>query len=209
MLLLWFVLGVQLKHLHNGASKQDPLPHEREEKPPERRRAYALLGYFSQTLEKARGFSKRSLGGKRIRGRPSWEGPTQCKQHPSFASPSWLQSALHRAGRKEETRVDGVKGVRVEWGRWPSSLPGLCFSRTRCHRQFWAPHGPVVWRPALFLPCSSEACSWDPFCAMGMIRKSCPVAGCSHPKCAVLSAKCPFLAVQQSSFGLAIPALRF
>ena len=37
MLLLWFVLERQLKRLHNGAPKLDPLPHEREEKPPKRR----------------------------------------------------------------------------------------------------------------------------------------------------------------------------
>lgn len=41
MLLLWFVLERQLKRLHNGAPKWDPLPLEREEKPPKRRRPCA------------------------------------------------------------------------------------------------------------------------------------------------------------------------
>lgn len=117
MLLLWFVLDMQLKRLHNGASARDPLPHEREGKisPKEAVLAYSLAifprpwkrsGLFKEVTRREEDQRQAKLGR-----------PFQCKQHPSFASPLWFQSALHRAGRGKETRVD----------HQPSSLPRSLF----------------------------------------------------------------------------------
>lgn len=87
-------------------SKGASLPHEREERfGPKRRRCWAFLGYFSQTLEKASAFKRRGhLEGRQSEvGCIKWSFP---KQSISFLSQATLaQTCLSQTEIKESGTI--------------------------------------------------------------------------------------------------------
>lgn len=149
MLLLWFVLGVQLKRLHNGASKLDPSPHEREEKPPERRRSYALLGYFSQTLVKARAFQRGHWEGRGSEAGQAGKALPCANSILPLPAPHGSNLPFREQKKGKETRVD--RGGPAPSQVSASLRPGV------------TANSELTGEACSFLPCSNEACSWDPF----------------------------------------------